>query len=68
MEQSKLDRINTLYKKSKEEGLTDIETTEQKVLRQEYIGLIRQNMRGTLNNTTVQFPDGTSKKLESNKK
>jgi uncharacterized protein YnzC (UPF0291/DUF896 family) len=68
MEQSKLDRINALYKKSKEEGLTDIETTEQKVLRKEYIGLIRQNMRGTLSNTTVQFPDGTSKKLKSNKK
>jgi len=68
MEQSKLDRINTLYKKSKEEGLTDIETTEQKILRKEYIALIRQNMRGTLSNTTVQFPDGTSKKLKSNKK
>lgn len=67
MEQSKLDRINALYKKSKEEGLTEAETSEQATLRKEYIGLIRKNMRGTLNNTTVQFPDGTSKKLKSKK-
>lgn len=64
MEQSKLDRINALYKKSKEEGLTDAEKAEQKELRQEYIGLVRQNLRGTLNNTTIQFPDGSKKKLK----
>lgn len=64
MEQSKLDRINALYKKSKEEGLTDAEKSEQKELRQEYIGLVRQNLRGTLNNTTIQFPDGSKKKLK----
>jgi len=67
MEQSKLDRINALYKKSKEEGLTDIEKDEQQVLRKEYIGLIRQNMRGTLNQTSIQYPDGTTKKLKSKK-
>ena len=68
MEQEKLDRINILYKKSKEEGLNDIEKEEQALLRKEYIGLIRQNMRGTLNNTSIQFPDGTSKKVKSKKK
>jgi len=67
MEQSKLDRINALYKKSKSEGLTDIEKAEQQTLRKEYIGLIRQNMRGTLNHTSIQYPDGTTKKLKSNK-
>ncbi len=63
MEQSKLDRINKLYKKSKEEGLSESEVEEQKILRKEYIGLIRKNLRGTLDNTTVQYPDGTTKKL-----
>jgi len=66
MEQKKLDRINVLYKKSKEEGLSETETVEQKALRKEYISLIRNNMRGTLNNTVVQYPDGTKKKLHSN--
>lgn len=64
MEQKKLDRINALYHKSKSEGLSDAEKEEQKVLRQEYIALVRKNLRGTLNNTTVQFPDGTTKKLK----
>ncbi len=64
MEQKKLDRINALYHKSKSEGLSDAEKEEQKVLRKEYIALVRKNLRGTLNNTTVQFPDGTTKKLK----
>lgn len=68
MEQAKLDRINVLYKKAKEEGLLDIELKEQQALRQEYIGLIRQNMRGTLDHTTIEYPDGTRKKVKSQKK
>ncbi len=51
-------------KKSKEEGLTEAEKKEQHTLRQEYIQLVRKNLRGTLNNTTIQYPDGTQQKLE----
>ncbi len=67
MEQNKLDRINELYRKAKEEGLTDAEKAEQQALRKEYIELVRKNLRGTLNNTTIQYPDGTKKKLKKNK-
>ncbi len=41
MEQKKIDRINELYKKSKAEGLTPEEAKEQKILRKEYMELIR---------------------------
>ena len=45
MEQKKIDRINELYKKSKAEGLTPEEAKEQKILRKEYMELIRVNLR-----------------------
>ena len=64
MEDKKIQRINDLYKKSKEEGLNEEEKVEQKKLRDEYIALVRKNLRGTLNQTTIQYPDGTKKKLD----
>lgn len=64
MEDHKVQRINELYKKSKEVGLSEEEKDEQKTLREEYIMLVRKNLRGTLNNTTIQYPDGTKKKLD----
>lgn len=67
MEQKKLDRINELARKKKAHGLTQTEKEEQDVLRQEYIGLIRKNMRGTLDNTSVKYPDGTIKKVKRKK-
>ena len=65
MEDAKIQRINDLYKKSKAEGLNEEEKVEQKKLRDEYIALVRKNLRGTLNQTTIQYPDGTKKKLDS---
>lgn len=59
MEKEKIDRINELYRKSKAEGLTDAERSEQKVLRQEYLELIRRNLRSQLNNIDVEEKDGT---------
>ena len=59
MDQKTIDRINELYHKSKGEGLTPAEKEEQAKLRKEYIANIRQNMRGTLNNISIQNPDGT---------
>ena len=46
MEKEKIDRINTLYEKSKKEGLTDEEMAEQKALREEYIKEFRAGLRG----------------------
>ena len=59
MEKEKIDRINELYRKSKAEGLTDAERSEQKVLRQEYLELIRRNLKSQLNNIDVEEKDGT---------
>lgn len=59
MEKIKITRINELYHKSKEEGLTDEEKKEQKCLRQEYMEAFRRNLRGQLNNIDIQEEDGT---------
>ncbi|WP_373898985.1 DUF896 domain-containing protein [Haloimpatiens sp. FM7315] len=42
-------RINCLYKKSMEEGLTSEEKIEQQNLREEYIKVIKSNFRAQLN-------------------
>ena len=65
MEKEKIDRINFLAKKSKTEGLTEEEKAEQKALRDEYIAGFRANLRGILDNTYIQNPDGTKTKVES---
>lgn len=59
MEQQKINRINELYRKSKAEGLTEAEKKEQKILRQEYLELVKRNLRNQLNNIDVEEKDGT---------
>lgn len=59
MQESKIKRINELYKKSKGEGLTSEEKIEQAQLREEYIKAIRSNLRGTLENVSILNSDGT---------
>lgn len=72
MNQEKINRINELYRKSKNEGLTPEEKEEQAKLRQEYLAAVRANIRGTLNNVSVLNPDGSvtelSKVAEKNAK
>ena len=67
MEQCKIDRINELARKSKTEELTPEEKSEQKKLREEYILEFRAGMRGILDNTYIQYPDGTKVKVEKKK-
>ena len=57
-------RINELYHKSQAEGLTEEEKEEQKELRQKYIESVRGNVRGQLENMTIQRPDGTVEKVK----
>lgn len=52
-------RINELYHKSKNEGLTPEEKEEQARLRGEYIASVRKNLRANLENIQIQYPDGT---------
>lgn len=59
MDQKKIDRINTLFHKSKATGLTDAEKEEQAALRKEYIETIRRNMRANLDNISVVEKDGS---------
>ncbi len=68
MEKEKIDRINELARKQKTpEGLTPEEKAEQAALRQEYIAGFRASMRGILDNTYIQYADGTKKKVEPKK-
>ena len=64
MEKEKLNRINELAKKSKETELTEDEKKEQAALRQEYINEIRLSFGAMLDNTVIQYPDGTRKSLK----
>lgn len=64
MEQSKIERINFLAKKSRNEGLDDREKAEQKALREEYIASVRKNLTSQLDNTYIVRPDGTKTKVK----
>ena len=67
MEKEKVERINELARKQKAEGLTDEEKAEQKALRDEYIAEFRLSMGMMLDNTVIQYPDGTKKSLKKDK-
>lgn len=67
MDQSKIDRINVLARKSKAEGLTEEEKAEQAVLRREYIDSVKASLIGHLENTYVVDEKGNKRKLKSSK-
>lgn len=65
MDQAKIERINELARKLKTpEGLTDAESAERQALHREYLASIRANLTAQLDNTVIQYPDGTRKKLK----
>lgn len=59
MDMTDINRINELYHKSKSVGLTPEEKEEQAALRKAYIAAIRKNLRGSLNNISIQEADGS---------
>ena len=59
MEQSKIDRINVLARKSKAEGLTEAEKAEQQVLRKAYIESWKNGVRQTMSNVSFVEADGS---------
>lgn len=58
-----LKRINELTAISRQRELTVQEQTERQQLRQEYLKAFRAQMRQQLDNTVVEYPDGTRKPL-----
>ena len=59
MDKSRIDRINELYRKSKAEGLSEVEKMEQQILREEYIDAIKRNLTSQLDNISIQEKDGS---------
>ena len=57
--EEKIKRINELYHKSQNEGLTEDEKQEQAKLRAEYVANVRANLRGQLDNISIQEADGS---------
>lgn len=58
MEQKKIDRINELARKKKEEGLTEEELREQAALREEYIEGYRRSIRAHVEGIKIIDEDG----------
>ena len=59
MEQKNLKRLNELAKIAKERALTGEETEERARLRQEYQADFRKAFQQQLDNTVIQYDDGT---------
>lgn len=68
MEQKKIDRINELARLAKERELTAEEQAERAELRAEYIAAFRGNLEAQLKSITIQYPDGSKKKLQKREK
>ena len=64
MEKEKIARINELAALAKARELSPEELAEQKALREEYLKEFRAYMRGTLDNTVIERPDGTREKIK----
>ena len=64
MEKEKLDRINELAKKKKEGTLTEEEAIERKALHDEYILEFCRSFGAILDNTVIEYPDGSRKSLK----
>ncbi len=68
MDENKIQRINELYKKKKEGTITEEELAEQALLRAEYIEAVRNNLRSTLSNVSIQEKDGSITPLTKKQK
>ncbi len=63
MDRTKIERINFLARKSKSEGLTEDEKSEQTELRNEYRAYMMRGFMATAANTYVVDEKGNKKKL-----
>lgn len=63
MEKANIDRINALSKIARERELTEEEKQERQQRREAYLKAFRAQMRGQLEQTVVQYPDGSKVSL-----
>ena len=66
-DQKKLDRINELAKKNKNEGLTEEEKKEREILRQEYLANFRAHFRSRLESVKVVSPEEYEEHMKNKK-
>ena len=59
MENVDLKRINELAALAKQRELTEAELAERKTLREAYLKAFRSQFKAQLDNTVVEYPDGT---------
>ena len=59
MDERSIHRINELSRLSRERLLTEAEMAERHQLRANYLKAFRGQLRNQLDNTVVQYPDGT---------
>lgn len=59
MERANIERINQLTQISRERELTAAEQEERAQRRAAYLKAFRAQMRGQLENTVVEYPDGS---------
>lgn len=65
MEKSRTEKLNEYAARIKAgETLTPEELADRDRLRQEFIAEFRKNFRQQLDNTVIQYPDGTKKPLK----
>lgn len=63
MEQEILPRLNELARLAKERALTPEEEAERAALRKQYLATFRAAFQQQLDNTYIQYDDGTKVKL-----
>jgi uncharacterized protein YnzC (UPF0291/DUF896 family) len=64
-EKSRTEKLNEYARRVKAgEVLTPEEIADRDKLRQEYIEAFRKNFRAQMDNTVIQYPDGTRKSLK----
>lgn len=64
MDKRQLERISELTRLSRERELTAAEQEERQALRAAYIAAIRADMTATLENVSLQNPDGSIEPLK----
>lgn len=64
MEKANIERINALTAISRERELTKEEAEERQQRREAYLKAFRAQMRAQLDNTVVEYPDGSRKPLK----